>query len=139
MLYFSAEEAWGIFMESGEFEFLKLLENQEQFIQVPADTVLFREGDEGDRMYIILEGQVHLSINGQDLSTEVDGGFVGEMALIDEVLRTATARTLTKCLLAPLDLDAFTRLIQKKPEFSIHVMQVLAKRLRDSNEFLKLF
>ncbi len=126
-------------MEDSKFEFLKLLDNQNHFVHVPADTVLFREGDVGDKMYIILEGQIHLTINEQDLFTEVDGGIVGEMALIDEDVRTATATTLTDCVLAALDLDAFKDLIQKKPEFSIHVMRVLSQRLRKANEFLTLF
>jgi CRP-like cAMP-binding protein len=126
-------------VEKVDFEFLELLENQDQFIRVPADSVLFREGEKGDKMYVILEGEIRLSINNQALGLEVDGGIVGEMALIDEALRSATATTLTDCLLAPLDLEAFTTLVKKKPEFAIHVMQVLSQRLRLANEILTLF
>ena len=126
-------------MQKSYFEFLELLDNQDQFIDVPADTVLFREGEEGDRMFVILEGEIQLTINEQALGLEVDGGIVGEMALIDEAVRSATARTLTDCVLAPLDLEAFTSLVQKKPEFAIHVMQVLSQRLRLANEILTLY
>ena len=126
-------------MQKGEFEFLELLENQDEFIRVPADTVLFREGEKGDRMFVILEGEISLTINDQPLGTEVDGGIVGEMALIDEAVRSATAVTKTDCVLAPLDMAAFMALVQKKPEFAIYVMQVLSQRLRLANEILTLF
>jgi CRP-like cAMP-binding protein len=126
-------------MDHAEFAFLELLGDQQEFINIPANTVLFREGDDGDRMFVILEGEVQLTINEQTLGMEVEGGIVGEMALIDEAKRSATATTLTDTVLAPLDLSAFTALVQKKPEFAIHVMRVLSQRLRLANEILSLF
>lgn len=125
-------------MENKKLEIQELLD-KEQFIKIPSDTVLFREGEVGDKMYIILEGEISLSMNGQALGKESSGGIVGEMALLDAAARTGTAKTLTDCVLAPLDMDAFMTLVQKKPEFSIHVMRVLTKRLRQSNDFLNLF
>jgi len=125
-------------MEKSKFEFQEYL-NKEHFINFPSGAILFREGEAGDRMYIILEGEIVLEMNGQALGKEGSGGVVGEMALIDDTPRTGTATTLTDCLLAPLDMDAFTALVKQKPEFSIHVMRVLTKRLRQSNDFLNLF
>ena len=125
-------------MEESKFELQELL-NKEHFIKVPSDTILFREGEVGEKMYIIIEGEISLSMNGQALGKERNGGIVGEMALLDEAARTGTATTLTDCVLAPLDMDAFMALVQKRPEFSIHVMRTLTKRLRDSNDFLNLF
>lgn len=125
-------------MENSRFEFQELL-NKEEFINVPTDTVLFRQGEVGDRMYIVLEGKISLEMNGQALGTEGIGGIVGEMALIDKTPRIGTATTLSDCVLAPLDMNAFTTLVRQKPEFSIHVMRVLTKRLRQSNDFLNLF
>ena len=125
-------------MENSRFEFQELL-NKEEFINVPTDTVLFRQGEVGDRMYIVLEGKISLEMNGQALGTEGIGGIVGEMALIDKTPRIGTATKLSDCVLAPLDMNAFTTLVRQKPEFSIHVMRVLTKRLRQSNDFLNLF
>lgn len=126
-------------MDNFEFEFLELLENHDQFVRIPAGTVLFREGDAGDNMYVILEGEISLTINGQALGQELEGGIVGEMALIDESSRSATATTRTECLLAPLDIEAFITLVRKKPEFAIQVMRVLSQRLRLANEILTLY
>jgi CRP-like cAMP-binding protein len=126
-------------VDNFEFEFLELLENHDQFVRISAGSVLFREGDAGDNMYVILEGEISLTINEQALGQELEGGIVGEMALIDESSRSATATTRTECLLAPLDIDAFTALVRKKPEFAIHVMRVLSQRLRLANEVLSLY
>jgi len=126
-------------VDKNKFEFLESLEEQEELMKAPADTVLFSEGDEGDKMYVILEGEVRLSINNQALGMEEDGGIIGEMALIEEAPRSATATASTDCVLAPMDLEAFTSLVQKKPEFAIYVMKVLSQRLRLANEILTLF
>ena len=126
-------------MQKEEFEFLELLDNQEQFFPVDAGTVLFREGEKGGTMFVILKGEVSLTINEQELGSEFEGGIVGEMSLIDETDRSATAIATIDCLLAPLDRNAFLALVSKKPEFAIHVMQVLSQRLRLANEILTLF
>lgn len=126
-------------METDTFEFIELLENKSDLVKVPAGTVLFREGEVGDRMYVILEGEISLTINEQPLGTEVDGGIVGEMSLIDETLRSATATTQADSVLAPLDHDAFEAMVQMQPKFAIHVMRVLSQRLRLANEILNLF
>ena len=115
-------------MDKSKFEFLEMLDDQETLMKVPADTVLFSEGEVGDKMYIVLEGEVRLSINDQALGMETEGGIIGEMALIEEAPRSATATTSTDCVLAPLDVDAFKSLVQKNPGFAIHLMQVLSQR-----------
>ena len=65
-------------MENSKFEFQELLD-KEQFIRIPSDTILFREGEAGDSMYIVIEGKISLEMNGQVLGTEGIGGTVGEM------------------------------------------------------------
>jgi CRP-like cAMP-binding protein len=126
-------------MEKEEFEFLTLLDNQDQFFPFAEGSVLFREGEAGGTMFVILKGEISLTINGQELGTEMEGGIVGEMSLIDETDRSATAIAISDCMLAPLDREAFLNLVRKKPEFAIHVMQVLSQRLRLANEILTLF
>jgi CRP-like cAMP-binding protein len=61
------------------------------------------------------------------------------MALIDEVVRSATAIAVTDCVISSLDMEAFTALVAKKPQFAIRVMHVLSQRLRLANEILNLF
>ena len=102
----------------------------------PAGTDIFKEGDAATHMYLVVEGQVKLTIRGESMGMESEGGIIGEMALIDLAQRSATAIAVTDCVLAPLDRDQFVNMLREAPEFSLHVMSVLADRLRLANEIL---
>ena len=101
-----------------------------------AGELIFKEGDEADVMYLVVEGQVRLSINDEPMGVESAGGVIGEMALIDYGKRSATATALTDCTLVPLDREQFVDMLRETPEFSLHVMSVLADRLRLANDIL---
>ncbi len=103
------------------------LEQQRPFT---AGQVIFREGEAGDHMYIIADGQVDLSVDHQHLVTLGPGGIFGEMALIDNHPRSATATVREDCLLVVIDRAHFLTLIQKTPLFALQVMRVMAERLR---------
>jgi CRP/FNR family transcriptional regulator, cyclic AMP receptor protein len=95
-----------------------------------AGSVVFREGDPGDRMYVVLFGEVELSINGHRVETIGSGGILGEMALVDSGRRSATATVTRDARLAPITAQRFTMLVKKKPEFALQIMRLLAARLR---------
>jgi CRP-like cAMP-binding protein len=126
-------------MSYAPIDILKFLDGSSGFVRVPSGKIIFREGEAGDKMYVIVEGEVHLSINGQQLAVEYPGGIVGEMSLIEATDRSATASAQTDCVLAPLDLRAFKSLVAREPQFAIQVMQVLSRRLRLANEILTLY
>jgi CRP/FNR family cyclic AMP-dependent transcriptional regulator len=67
------------------------------------------------------------------LETAKSGTLIGEMALIDDSPRTATARAKTPCRLAEIDPRRFHFLVQQTPHFATHVMKMLADRLRHMN------
>jgi CRP/FNR family transcriptional regulator, cyclic AMP receptor protein len=67
------------------------------------------------------------------METAGQGALVGEMALIDDSLRTATAVAKTSCRLAEIDRRRFDFLVQQTPHFATHVMKTLADRLRHMN------
>jgi CRP/FNR family transcriptional regulator, cyclic AMP receptor protein len=96
----------------------------------PAGTTVFREGDAGDKMYVVLFGEVALSINGHRVETIGSGGILGEMALVDSGRRSATATIIRDARLAPITAQRFKTLVQKKPEFALQIMRLLATRLR---------
>jgi CRP-like cAMP-binding protein len=102
----------------------------------PAGTVIFQEGEEASKMFLVIEGQIKLSIRGEPMGMEAEGGIIGEMALIDLAARSATATAATDCLLAPMDREQFVSMLRETPEFSLHVMSILANRLRLANEIL---
>ena len=108
-------------------------ENRQNF---EAGAVIFRENDPADSLYVILSGQVQLSIKNQVLGTEEEGGIIGEMAIIDPTAHNSTAVALTPLVVAQLDQEQFRHLIRKEPDFSFHAMAVLANRLRAVDSYI---
>jgi CRP-like cAMP-binding protein len=100
----------------------------------PAGQAIFREGEPGEVLYIVVEGQVEILMDSQWLETLGPGDILGEMALIDDQPRSASAIAVTDCLLTPITRQHFLTLIQHTPLFAIQVMRVLAQRLRRTNQ-----
>ena len=117
-------------------KFLELFHDWEDVEEYRSGTVIFSERDPADVMYIILSGEVELTLHGEPLGAEGEGGIIGEMAMINASTRSATATTLTKVKLARLDREQFRVFIHDNTEFALHVMAVLANRLRAVNEYI---
>lgn len=98
-----------------------------------ADETIFRAGDRGHCMYIVLDGRVRIERAGAGTAVPLaelgPGEFFGEMALVDSGLRMATARALVPTRLAEIDRARFVYLVGQQPAFSLTVMRVLAQRL----------
>ena len=101
-----------------------------------AGTVIFLERDPAEVMYVIISGEVELSLHGEPLGTESEGGIIGEMAMINSATCGATATALTEVKLARLDRDQVKALIDKNTEFALHVMAVMANRLRAVDNYI---
>ena len=95
---------------------------------------IFESGSVGDVMYVVMEGRVDILVSGKSVEIMEPGDILGEMALIDSRPRSATAVAKTDCVLAPVDEKRFVFMVQQTPFFSLHVMRVLAARLRQMNE-----
>lgn len=94
---------------------------------------LFREGERGDEMFVLLEGELDVMAGAKIVDSAQAGALLGEMALIDGSPRSASALARTPCKLAKINLRRFHFLVQQNPFFATHVMQVLANRLRKMN------
>ena len=100
---------------------------------------LFTEGDEGDRLYVILDGKMKLSRAAPDgrenlLSVHGPGEMFGELSLFDPSPRTSSATAVTDSQLAALGHDDLRRWLTSRPEVSLHLLQALAQRLRRIND-----
>jgi len=92
---------------------------------------LFYRGEVGDTMYFIQHGQVDiLGENEQVLVTLKDGAFFGEMALLLDAPRNATALAMSYCDLFVLDKAAFAQVMQKHPSFKQHIEDVVHSRMK---------
>jgi CRP-like cAMP-binding protein len=99
-----------------------------------AGEAIFREYDMGAEMYVVLEGEVELSFGSKGTETLGPGEPFGEMALIDQAPRTATAIAKTDCKLAVIPERRFLFLVQTTPHFALLIMKVMADRLRKMNQ-----
>jgi CRP-like cAMP-binding protein len=98
-----------------------------------AGDVIFREGDQAWEFYVIQSGSVRIQLGERELETLGRNDIFGEMALIDETPRNATAIALTDVTLVPISEEQFISLIHDAPLFALSVMRILARRLRGSN------
>ncbi len=96
--------------------------------------MIFRTWDMGAEMYVVLEGEVEITLDSKQLETLGPGEPFGVMALIDQAPRVATATAKTACKLAVIPEKRFLFLVQQRPEFALQIMKVMADRLRKMNE-----
>ncbi len=102
----------------------------------PAGAVIIEEGVEGNHMYVVMEGEVAISLRGREIANASAGEIVGEMALIDAEIRSATVTATTDCVLAVIDETSFKSMLKHVPDFNLHVMNVLADRLKMAYEMI---
>jgi len=102
-----------------------------------AGAVLFKEGTAGALMYVVLEGRVAVSIKGNVVGRVGPGGMFGEMALVDQAARTASASAETDCALLAINRTVFMNLVKANPEFGAALLGAVAKRVRSIAERLK--
>ena len=91
---------------------------------------MFRAGEEGGLMYVLMHGNADIWVGDTLVESAGPGALLGEMALIDDGKRSATVLARTECSLVPIDIKRFHFLVQQTPHFATHVMQIMADRLR---------
>jgi CRP/FNR family cyclic AMP-dependent transcriptional regulator len=108
---------------------------------VDAGKVIFKEGEEGDQMFIIQEGQVKVSrnISGKEqiLAILGKGDFFGEMAIVSKIRRTATVTVLTPVKLLAFNREGFMNMITKNAKIALNVIDKLCRRLQNANLHIK--
>src|SRR5579872_1683352 len=108
--------------------FLNLFRNKETK-SFGAGQHIFKAGDPGDSMYVVMEGEVEILDGGTSLETLGPGSIFGELALIDDEPRSASALAKAESLLVPIDRRRFEFMVSETPFFALAVMKVLADRL----------
>jgi CRP/FNR family cyclic AMP-dependent transcriptional regulator len=100
--------------------------------------VLFQEGDPGDVMFIIIQGEVEIrkrtsAKTARTLITFHEGDILGEMALIEKKPRSATAIALTPCRTLAMNEALLDNMIENNPDFAKKMIRILSERIRKAN------
>jgi signal-transduction protein with cAMP-binding, CBS, and nucleotidyltransferase domain len=98
-------------------------------VDVPAGEVVIREGDAGDRFYVIAEGRVAFSVRGDTINEGGPGDYFGEIALLRDVPRTATAMAITPLRLIAIERNRFLEAVTGHPQTRASAEEVAAERL----------
>jgi CRP-like cAMP-binding protein len=97
----------------------------------PLNKVIMTEGEAGVFMYVVLSGRVAISIKNKLVEWVGPGGVFGEMALVDQSPRAATAVAETDCDLIAINRGDFLTMVKTKPDFAVSLLKAAADRLRD--------
>ncbi len=120
---------------------LKLLAFTSERLNYGEGDVLFRQGDEGDAAFVIIAGKAEVSIETEKgplvVATLGDHDFVGEIAILCDVPRTATVTASTPLETLRITKDLFFQLVREFPEIAVEIMRVLAHRLELTNARLR--
>jgi CRP/FNR family transcriptional regulator, cyclic AMP receptor protein len=98
-----------------------------------AGSVIFAEGQRRDSMYVVKSGEVELTVRGKNVEVVGTDGFFGEMALVDQAPRSATAIARTDCIAIPIS-EHFLFMVEETPFFTLTVLRTLTARLRRMDE-----
>src|SRR5580698_406141 len=123
-------------LDPGELQALSDIAEERVF---PAGTRIFSENDPGDGVYVIREGQVEIAHLIGDRALCVfskfgPGDFFGEMAVIDDLPRSATTMAVKETKVYFIPRAQMSALLQRSPELSFKLMQEISQRLRDFNQ-----
>ncbi len=113
-------------------------EDSDFSVRFAAGEFIFREGDGGDTMFIVQEGEVEIlrEVHGREARLAVleEGDFFGEMALLEGLPRVASARAETDCVLLRIDESTFDHMIHSNPEIPVRMLRKLSQRVRQLGE-----
>ena len=114
----------------------ELFRHETDLLLLPAGQTLFKEGEPGDLMYVLISGSAEIIVHHRVVETAQAGAILGELAMIDDRTRSATVIAQSDCKLLPIERKRFNFLIQQTPNFALHVMRVMADRLRATDSLL---
>jgi CRP-like cAMP-binding protein len=130
-----------------------ILKSVDLFHQIPGDVLtriaqiaeemryehsheIFKEGDHGDSMFVIISGKVDVIQNGHSITQLEKGTCIGEMALLDQEPRSADATTLEDSVLLKINQEGFYQLMASNPQIMKQIVKLLTRRVRAMNKKL---
>ena len=100
-------------------------------IDLPEGREIIREGERGREFFVLLDGEAVVRRKGRKLATLSSGDFVGEIALVSRVPRTATVKTTTPVRALVVTDQAFRSVLHRSPQIQEKVLEALAARVAE--------
>jgi CRP-like cAMP-binding protein len=116
-----------------DLNFLNLFRHDTTVTNLAPGEFLFRKGDPARDMFVVKAGELQIGDGNTVYETVAPGGIIGEMALVDALPRSASAKAVTPCEVIAIDQKRFLFMVQQTPFFAIRVMRVMSQRLRAMN------
>lgn len=121
------------FFSSLHIHELRLLAEIVEEVSAEDGHTVFKQGDPGDSMYVILEGHVQICLeDGTPIKVLANFEAFGEMSLVDDEPRSAAARALDACKLLRIEREKFLSLLSQYPDIAMGLLRMMSKRLRQS-------
>jgi CRP/FNR family cyclic AMP-dependent transcriptional regulator len=98
-------------------------------LEVPAGTLLCKQGTRGQEFFVIIDGEATVTRDGEDLATVRSGEFFGEIALLQPVKRTATVTASTPLRLFVVSRQAFDSVVEADPAIERKLLRTVVRRL----------
>ena len=121
-------------MDTDTFDYMESLF---EWVHIKRGQMLFKKGDVGDSLYILINGLLHLVDGGDEngpperlINIVYSGQTVGEMSLLSDEIRTNSAYAVRDCDLVKLSRTAFENISEKYPEVMVAISRILVDRLR---------
>jgi len=103
-------------------------------VEYPTGSTIFAEGEQGDAMYLIVDGHVRIHVGPQTLAEIGTKQCFGEMSILDAEPRSASVTALSELTLLKIQNSDFGEILTEKPEISQGIIKVLTRRLREANK-----
>jgi len=101
-------------------------------LNVDAGKVLLKEGSTALEMFVVLEGELEVTRDGEHVADLGPGAFAGELALLAHTPRTSTVTAKTKTTIIHIDGRAFTPLLEEAPQIAVKMLPIVAQRAVDN-------
>jgi CRP-like cAMP-binding protein len=102
-------------------------------VRSAAGTILFRDGDAGDSLYVVTSGRVRIVKGGSEIAVLGKGACFGEMAVLDQAPRSADAVVMDEAVLLRIGWEEFFDVLAENPALTQGVVRLLTRRLREAN------
>ncbi len=113
--------------------FSEIIQSCDKVVDHAGGATIFAMGEPGEVMYLVLQGEIEIRVGDRVFDTARAGDTFGEMAVLDDTVRSASAIAASDCRIAVIDKPRLLEIVRQHPLFSVELMKCMVRRLRLMN------